>query len=214
MLKLVGELWRRKRERGSQKEEDVGFCHPKIQLKSAGNSSREIEMVGWFFERNKQLWDPSKFKCLKQTDGLNYEDKCWLVGQELLKNHILVLLHSLHLSFTTPFPSSLIDSFTEHILIEKILSVMFCFRSWDSAVDMSEKVSLPMVLLFWWGRQMYQQILAIVVAVQSLSHVRLFAAPWTAAHQASLSFTISQNLLKFMSIESVMLSISKIQFSS
>ena len=49
-MKLVGELWRRKRERGSQKEEDVGFCHPKIQLKSAGNSSREIEMVGDFLK--------------------------------------------------------------------------------------------------------------------------------------------------------------------
>ena len=40
--------------------------------------------------------------------------------------------------------------------------------------------------------------------VQSLSHVWLFATPWTAARQASLSFTISQSLLKFMSIESVM----------
>ena len=39
-----------------------------------------------------------------------------------------------------------------------------------------------------------------------LSHVQLFAIPWTAAHQASLSFTISWNLLKLMSIESVMLS--------
>ena len=39
---------------------------------------------------------------------------------------------------------------------------------------------------------------------QSLSHVQLFATPWTAACQASLSFTISQSLLKFMSIESVM----------
>ena len=37
-----------------------------------------------------------------------------------------------------------------------------------------------------------------------LSHVRLFATPWTAARQASLSFTISQSLLEFMSIESVM----------
>ena len=43
----------------------------------------------------------------------------------------------------------------------------------------------------------------IIVAVQSLSHVRLFVTPWTAALQASLSFTISQSLLKFMSIESV-----------
>ena len=40
----------------------------------------------------------------------------------------------------------------------------------------------------------------------SLSHIHFFVTLWTAAHQASLSFTISQNLLGFMSIESVMLS--------
>ena len=37
-----------------------------------------------------------------------------------------------------------------------------------------------------------------VVVVQSLSHVWLFATPWTAAHQASLSFSISWSLLKLM----------------
>ena len=42
------------------------------------------------------------------------------------------------------------------------------------------------------------------VVVQSLSHVRLFATPRTAAHQASLSITNSRSLLKLMSIESVM----------
>ena len=42
------------------------------------------------------------------------------------------------------------------------------------------------------------------VIVQSLSHVWLFATPWTAACQASLSFTIFQSLLKLMSIELVM----------
>ena len=41
-------------------------------------------------------------------------------------------------------------------------------------------------------------------SVQSLSHVRFFATPWTAAHQASLSTNNSQSLLKLMSIESVM----------
>ena len=40
--------------------------------------------------------------------------------------------------------------------------------------------------------------------IQSPSHVRLFATPWTAAHQASLSFTISWSLIKLMSTESVM----------
>ena len=43
-----------------------------------------------------------------------------------------------------------------------------------------------------------------VVVVQSLSHVRLFATPWTAADQAPLSFTISWSFLKLMSIELVM----------
>ena len=42
------------------------------------------------------------------------------------------------------------------------------------------------------------------IVVQSFSHVWLFATPWTAACQVSLSFTISWNLLKFMSIELVM----------
>ena len=41
-------------------------------------------------------------------------------------------------------------------------------------------------------------------SVQSLSRVRLFVTPWTAACQASLSITNSQSLLKLMSIESVM----------
>ena len=42
------------------------------------------------------------------------------------------------------------------------------------------------------------------VKVKSLSRVRLFATPWTAARQASLSITNSRSLLKLMSIESVM----------
>ena len=41
-------------------------------------------------------------------------------------------------------------------------------------------------------------------SVQSLSRVRLFVTPWTAARQASLSITNSQSLLKLLSIESVM----------
>ena len=41
-------------------------------------------------------------------------------------------------------------------------------------------------------------------SVQLLSRVRLFAIPWTAAHQVSLSITNSQSLLKLTSIESVM----------
>ena len=42
------------------------------------------------------------------------------------------------------------------------------------------------------------------VVVLLLSRIQLFVTPWTAPHQASLSFAISQGLLKLMSIESVM----------
>ena len=47
-------------------------------------------------------------------------------------------------------------------------------------------------------------IVYIFSSVQSLSHVWLFATPWSAARQASLSITNSQRLLKLMSIELVM----------
>ena len=52
-----------------------------------------------------------------------------------------------------------------------------------------------------------------LLVVQSLSHVLLFAAPWTAACQDSLSSTVSQSLLKFTSIESMILSNSIEQYS-
>ena len=45
-----------------------------------------------------------------------------------------------------------------------------------------------------------------LVVVQLLSRVRLFATSWTVERQASLSFTISQSLLKLISIELMMLS--------
>ena len=44
----------------------------------------------------------------------------------------------------------------------------------------------------------------LLVVVQSLSHVGLFVTPWTAPRQASLSFTISQSMLRLLSVESVM----------
>ena len=52
----------------------------------------------------------------------------------------------------------------------------------------------------------YYLIPARIVVVQLLSHVWIIVTPWTTAHQAPLSSTISQSLLKFMSIESVMIS--------
>ena len=46
--------------------------------------------------------------------------------------------------------------------------------------------------------------IVFIVFVQLLSHILFFGTPWTAAGQASLSFIISQRLLKLMSFESMM----------
>ena len=65
---------------------------------------------------------------------------------------------------------------------------MFPFQFWSLHI-----ISIEVVLL---GHQFS--------SVQSLSRVQLFAIPWTPALQASLAITNSRNLLKFVSIESVM----------
>ena len=64
------------------------------------------------------------------------------------------------------------------------------YKTWDKNVPV------------WLSKLFYQ----IVVAVQSLSCVRFFVIPWTAPCQAFLSSIISQSLIKFMSIELVILS--------
>ena len=55
-------------------------------------------------------------------------------------------------------------------------------------------------VIFWWAGPCSVQF----GSVQSLSRVQLFATPWNAARQASLSITNSRSLLKLISIESVM----------
>ena len=54
------------------------------------------------------------------------------------------------------------------------------------------------------GKFWVDEFMNDITVVQSLSCIWLFSTPWTAAHQASLSFTISWILLKLMSIESMM----------
>ena len=63
-----------------------------------------------------------------------------------------------------------------------------------------------MFWMMWYIRKAAQSayLNKIVVVVQSLSPVLHFVTPWTAAPQTSLSFTISQSFLKFLSIELVM----------
>ena len=63
----------------------------------------------------------------------------------------------------------------------------------------------------WVSEPLYQMLakyqmlsVSMTQSIQSLSRVWLFATPWTAAHQTSLSITNSRSLLKLISIESVM----------
>ena len=79
-------------------------------------------------------------------------------------------------------------------------------RQLENVPQMNERLDLPLSLEIWWSSGMlYLSLVTIVLLwVWSLSRVPLFVTPWTTAHQASLSFTISRSLLKLMPIESVM----------
>ena len=88
-------------------------------------------------------------------------------------------------------------------------SVHFCCTAkWVSymyAYTHSFKDSFPMyVITEYWVRFSVIHSRSLFAVVQLLSHVQLFGTPWIAALQASLSFTISQSLLKLMSSELVM----------
>ena len=66
------------------------------------------------------------------------------------------------------------------------------------------KKSLRVIPRLWSSRDERMMSISQFRSVQSLSHVWLFATPWIAAHQASLSITNSQSSLRLMSIELVM----------
>ena len=72
-----------------------------------------------------------------------------------------------------------------------------CFLTQANLVQTQESEVLVQAM------NVFQDVCMLLFVVHSLSRVWLFVTPWTAAHQASLSFTISQSLLKFMSTESV-----------
>ena len=65
--------------------------------------------------------------------------------------------------------------------------------------------SVPAILSFlYWGHVLFHFHIRYFSSVQSLSSVQLFATPWTAAYQVSMSITNSKSLLKLISIKSVM----------
>ena len=91
--------------------------------------------------------------------------------------------------------------FLKSILMKAKLPIENCYP-WTNLINMffvvsSSSICLLLILLKYENERLKH-------SVQLLSHVRLFVIPWTAACQASLSFTSSWSLLKLMSIESVM----------
>ena len=87
-------------------------------------------------------------------------------------------------------PHNLLESFVHFWMLA--LEFLLCYQTVLKQEDSQAFISY----LHLWDN--------LVLTVQSLSHVRLFATPWTTARQASLSITNSQSLLKLMSIESMM----------
>ena len=77
------------------------------------------------------------------------------------------------------------------------LEILIFVRKLPSNVFQNIAEGIPSYLLLWW-------IWKHFISVQLLSRVWLFATPWIAARQASLSITNSWSSLKLMSIESVM----------
>ena len=63
-----------------------------------------------------------------------------------------------------------------------------------------------------WVLYLVRELDPTLGVVQSLSLVQFFVTPWTAACQASLSFTISRSFLKLMSIKSMLLAAPKISY--
>ena len=86
--------------------------------------------------------------------------------------------------------------------LSDLLRVCIFSKNYDDYLFQCHRISLLQTESF----QKLEHTINMVVVVQLLSHVQLFVTPWSEAHHVSLSFTISQRLLKFMSIESVMLS--------
>ena len=84
---------------------------------------------------------------------------------------------------------------SESALLPKLQANHLCINIWEALVSKNPNSWEPSFIPPWYTVQ---------YSVQSLSYVQLFATPWTAVHQASLSITNSRSPLKLMSIESVM----------
>ena len=93
-----------------------------------------------------------------------------------------------------------IIALTRRTFVSKVMSLLFNMLSRFVLAFLPRSKCL---LISWLQSQFFCKISYLFI-VQPFSHTCPFAIPWTTAHQASLSFTISQSSLKLMSIKSVM----------
>ena len=117
---------------------------------------------------------------------------CTLKTQRSFDVHCMKIDSLSHFSFQDAFlyePAFL--GWRQTVLVSNLLSHVLTL--WESDHVIFRKNTKDLV-----------QVNRVFVVVHSLSCVWLFATPWTAACRASLSFTVSQSLLKLISIESVM----------
>ena len=87
-----------------------------------------------------------------------------------------------------------------------IFDVLYSAVKWNCItwIDLSNNCCNRDTNLFHCQKEIFFCLSFVISSVQLLSHARLFATPWTIAHQTSLSITNSQSLPKLMSTESVM----------
>ena len=115
--------------------------------------------------------------------------KCWFFFFSLGKKSFILISPKQFLFYSKTIENCIyVLTFTKHEQVEVFMQNIF-YEKLMVIHEMTQIIFLSQLL-----------------SIQSLSHTRLFVAPWTAAHHASLSFTVSWSLLKFISIVSVMLS--------
>ena len=87
------------------------------------------------------------------------------------------------------------------VIVNITVTIYWVFRVW---LEISTLLKPHLILITILAKPSFSRVPVLVQLVQLLGHVRPFATPWTAAHQASLSITNSRSLLKLLSIKSVM----------
>ena len=91
-------------------------------------------------------------------------------------------------------------------MISKFIVILLKIGSSNLSVHMRLRLCMRLHFPIWLKavtQNYFLNLKLYYIVVQSPSRVQLFETPWTAGYQASLSFTISRSLVKFMSIGSV-----------